>query len=121
MNRKAILPAVLALAALAGCDSQSTAPAGERVSFNFTAATSAARLSSSAAPGLLVLEGDNGVLTLTDLRAVVSRFRLKGDDDINRCEDNGGGEQGRNRESVGHDGSPWSGPGRMPGVCLWLL
>jgi hypothetical protein len=92
MNRQAILPAVLALAALAGCDSLSTAPAGERVSFNFTAATSAARLSSSAAPGQLVLEADNGVLTLTDLRAVVSRFRLKGDDDIDRCEDNGGGD-----------------------------
>jgi hypothetical protein len=70
------------------------------VSINFTARTSGASAqlapagsaSLSAAAGQLVLNGDNGVLTLTDLRAVVARFRLRGDDDVNRCEDNGGGD-----------------------------
>jgi hypothetical protein len=102
MTNRLAIPALLAAAVLAtACDSPSGGSAGGgQVSVNFTARGSGASAqlapagsaSRSAAAGQLVLTGDNGVLTLTDLRAVVARFRLRGDDDINRCEDNGGGD-----------------------------
>ncbi|HEX8450794.1 MAG TPA: hypothetical protein VF647_01790 [Longimicrobium sp.] len=102
MTNRLAIPTLLAAALLAtGCDSPSTgSAAGDEVSINFTARTSGASAqlapagsaSLSAAAGQLVLNGDNGVLTLTDLRAVVARFRLRGDDDVNRCEDNGGAD-----------------------------
>jgi hypothetical protein len=92
MKARIVLPALLA--ALAACDSSSTGSADGRVSVSFTAApapaASAASAGVAAAPGQLVLTGDNGVLTLTDLRVVVSRFRLRGDDDVNRCADTAG-------------------------------
>jgi hypothetical protein len=98
MTRRLAIPALLAAAVLAtACDSPSGGSAGNgQVSVNFTARTGgasaqlapAASGSLSAAAGQLVLAGDNGVLTLTDLRAVVARFRLRGDDDVNRCEGN---------------------------------
>ena len=99
INTRLALPALLAFSALAaGCESSSTgAAAGERVSVNFSAASrgasavvSPATASLAAAPGQLVLDGANGVLTLTELRVVVSRFRLRGDDDVNRCEESAG-------------------------------
>jgi hypothetical protein len=102
MTNRLAIPTLLAAALLGtACDSPSTgSAAGDQVSINFTARTSGASAqlapagsaSLSAAAGQLVLNGDNGVLTLTDLRAVVARFRLRGDDDVNRCEDNGGGD-----------------------------
>ncbi|HEX8209809.1 MAG TPA: hypothetical protein VF584_06440 [Longimicrobium sp.] len=102
MTNRLAIPTLLAAAILGtACDSPSAgSAAGDQVSINFTARTSGASAqlapaesaSLSAAAGQLVLTGDNGVLTLTDLRAVVARFRLRGDDDVNRCEDNGGGD-----------------------------
>jgi len=98
MTSRLAIPTLLAAAILGtACDSPSgSTAAGDRVSINFTARTSGASAqlaptgtaSLSAAAGQLVLTGDNGVLTLTDLRAVVARFRLRGDDDVNRCEGN---------------------------------
>lgn len=97
MTNRFALPALLAASVLAACDSPSGGSAANgEVAINFTARASGASAqlapagsaSLSASAGQLVLTGDNGVLTLTDLRAVVARFRLRGDDDINRCEGN---------------------------------
>jgi hypothetical protein len=98
MRNRITASLVLAATTLAACDSSpaGTSSGGARVALNFTASTGAAVSVAPAQRGLapsaparqLSLSGDNGVLTLTDLRVVVARFRLKGDDDVNRCTGN---------------------------------
>jgi hypothetical protein len=40
----------------------------------------------------VVVTGSNGTLTITDVRLVVDEFELKGDDDVNGCSDDNGGD-----------------------------
>lgn len=95
-----VLPA--ALLALGACDSP-TGGSGQggdgRVSLKFGArgeagslASSSGAAFSSAAAGQLAIDGENGRLTLTGLRVIVAEFELDGDDDVNACQDNGGGD-----------------------------
>lgn len=90
--RLPLLAAPLALLALAACDGASTGTAGEgegRVAIRMGRPAGALQTSGT---DQLVIPGDNGVLTLTDLRMVVAEFELKGDDDVNRCDDDGLGD-----------------------------
>ncbi|HEU0055282.1 MAG TPA: hypothetical protein VFQ39_18975, partial [Longimicrobium sp.] len=73
---------------------------GKSVALRFGTVASGASLSAAPTGGprlqtgadQLVIAGSNGTLTITDVRLVVDEFELKGDDDVNRCEDNGGGD-----------------------------
>jgi hypothetical protein len=81
--------ATLSLCALAlsACES-ATAGEGGDVRIRMGARTSTAAVEG----GPLVVPGDNGELTITDLRVVVAEFELKGDDDLNPCAAAGGAD-----------------------------
>jgi hypothetical protein len=99
-RRTILAPLALASLALAGCSDSPSGPGGgpggRDVAITFGVARSGAALSegvSRAAQGdQLVVTGANGTLTITDVRIVVEEFELKGDDDVNPCEESGGGD-----------------------------
>lgn len=80
---------LLALGACADNPASSSADAG-RVSLRFgvNGASSSQTARQTAGTDRLVLTGANGTLVIDDLRLVVSRFRLKGDDDRSTCTGN---------------------------------
>jgi hypothetical protein len=75
--------------AVAACDSATSAGAGGDVRLRMGARTA---VGAAAPESPLVLPGDNGELTITDLRVIVAEFELKGDDDLNPCDRTGAGE-----------------------------
>jgi hypothetical protein len=86
---RALVP--LAALLLGACDSATGSGGAAPVAIRMGAGTGSALNSVGAsravtAEGPLVLSADNGELTITDLRVVVAKFELKGDDDRNPCE-----------------------------------
>lgn len=99
LSRK-LLPIILAAPlALAACGDSPTAGGGgdaTPVAIRFGAATGAPlnRVAGDvlAQGDQLAVTGANGTLTIDDIRIIVAEFEVDGDDDVNRCEDNGGGD-----------------------------
>jgi len=85
MKSAAFALAPLALL-LASCDSATGSGDGGDVRIRMGARTTTV----AAEGGPLVIPGDNGELSITDLRVVVAEFELKGDDDLNPCAAAGG-------------------------------
>ena len=86
----------LPLALAAGCDSP-TSGGGDAADVTIRLGVSGPSFNRVAAPGggplrALTLTGSNGTLAIDDVRIVVAEFELKGDDDVNPCERNGGGD-----------------------------
>ncbi len=90
----------LATLAAAACESATGGgPGDNQVRIDFGARASATHAgiaggpsAAAAADDQIVISGDNGELTITDIRLIVEEFELKGDDDVNPCEANGGGD-----------------------------
>jgi hypothetical protein len=95
MLRHRVFAACGLAAALAACaDSPTGQGSDARVQVRFgvqggQAPASRALLETSGSDPLVVA-GTNGTLTITDIRLVVAEFELDGDDDVNRCGQNGG-------------------------------
>ncbi|HEX8692657.1 MAG TPA: hypothetical protein VF746_09575 [Longimicrobium sp.] len=95
--RKLLYPLALAPLALAAC-SDSPTGSGSGASdvalrFGVVGAPGASASSGAlfqTAAGQLVVTGANGTLTFDGIRVIVEEFELKGDDDVNPCERNGG-------------------------------
>ena len=101
--RKLLATMILAPLALAGCGDSVTGGNGggdgAAVAIRFGvgggASQSAAPLGPSRQEGQgdqLVVTGANGTLAITDIRMIVAEFEVDGDDDVNPCQQNGGGD-----------------------------
>ncbi len=102
--RKLLITTILAPLALAACGDSVTGgsggggdakPVAIRFGVSAGAATNAAPLGPSRQEGQgdqLVVTGANGTLTITDIRMIVAEFEVDGDDDVNACQQNGGGD-----------------------------
>ncbi len=103
-GRKLLITTILAPLALAACGDSVTGgnggggdarPVAIRFGVNAGAAQNAAPLGPSRQEGQgdqLVVTGANGTLTITDIRMIVAEFEVDGDDDVNTCQQNGGGD-----------------------------
>jgi hypothetical protein len=100
---KLLTTMILAPLALAACGDSVTGGSGNGdtapVSIRFGVSAGAARnaaplgaLRQEAQGDQLVVTGANGTLTITDIRMIVAEFEVKGDDDVNPCGANGGGD-----------------------------
>jgi hypothetical protein len=80
-------------AALAACSDSPTGQGSDarvQVRFGVQGGQSSQALLQTSGSDQLVVTGANGTLTIIDIRLVVAEFELDGDDDVNRCGQNGG-------------------------------
>ena len=100
---KLLVTMILAPLALAACGDSPTSGGGNvdgaAVAIRFGVGGAAARNAAPLGPARqeaqgdqLVVTGSNGTLTITDIRMIVAEFEVDGDDDVNACQQNGGGD-----------------------------